>query len=164
MATIAYLKIESVNRGCLSSGCNTPASMGNGFQENHEDEITVLSYSHNVAWDNRSIHSPVQIIKKIDKSSPVLAQACSDGDELMCTLTFYRHAPNGGAQEAFYEVTLIGALIRNIRSDMPHVVSSGELEMQENISISYRDIQWKHLAATTSAFSSWLKVKDMARG
>ena len=157
MATIAYLTIESTNKGSLSSGCNTPASMGNGFQKFHEDEITVLSYSHNVAWDNRSIHSPVQIIKKIDKSSPLLAQACSDGDSLKCTLTFYRHSPSGGSQEAFYEIILNGALIRNVRSDMPNVANSGDAEMQEVISISYRDIQWKHITATTNAFSSWFK-------
>ena len=41
MATIAYLTIESTNKGSLSSGCNTPASMGNGFQKFHKDGITV---------------------------------------------------------------------------------------------------------------------------
>lgn len=160
MATIAYMKIESLMKGCLSAGCNTLASMGNSFQEGHEDEITVLGFNHSVAWDNRSVHSPVQITKKVDKASPVLAQACSDGTELTCTITFYRHAPIGGTQEPFYEVKLTGAIIRRVSAEMPHVVNSGEAEMEEVVSIAYRDIQWKHLSATTNAFSSWLNGLD----
>ncbi|MCG9609983.1 type VI secretion system tube protein Hcp [Vibrio harveyi] len=73
--------------GCLSTGCNTFYSMGNSYQLGHEDEITALSFSHSIAHDSRSIHAPIQIVKKIDRSSPVLAQACSDGEELKCRLT-----------------------------------------------------------------------------
>ena len=161
MTTIAYLSIDSFNKGCLTSGCNTAESMGNGFQSEHEDQITVLAFNHGVAWENKSVHSPIQITKKIDKSSPILAQACSDGDELSCTLTFYRHAPKGGIQEPFYEISLTGALIKSVRVDMPHVANASGSEMEEIISISYRDIQWKHLSATTNAYSSWLKLADV---
>ncbi|MGF1748156.1 type VI secretion system tube protein TssD [Vibrio cionasavignyae] len=156
MSTIAYLTIDSLTGGNLSTGCNTAESMGNGFQSTHENEITILGFSHNLAYDNRSIHSPVQVIKKIDKASPLLAQACADGSELNCTLTFYRHSPTGGTQEKFYEIILVGALIRNIQVEMPNVIHLGEAEMQEIVDIAYRDIHWKHLAATTNGYSSWL--------
>lgn len=166
MSTIAYLTIESTEGGLLSTACNTPDSMGNGYQPGHEDEITVLGFSHNMAWENRSVHSPVQIVKKVDKSSPLISQACSDGSELKCKLTFYRNSPRGGVQEKFYEIDLIGALIRNVHIEMPNVAHFGESEMQEVVDISYRDIHWKHLAATTNGFSSWLdglkSMKDAA--
>lgn len=166
MSTIAYLTIESTEGGLLSTACNTPDSMGNGYQPGHEDEITVLGFSHNMAWENRSVHSPVQIVKKVDKSSPLISQACSDGSELKCKLTFYRNSPRGGVQEKFYEIDLIGALVRNVHIEMPNVAHFGESEMQEVVDISYRDIHWKHLAATTNGFSSWLdglkSMKDAA--
>ncbi|MCK6263790.1 type VI secretion system tube protein Hcp [Vibrio sp. ZSDE26] len=160
MTTIAYMTIESMNNGCLSTSCNTASSMGNGFQDNHENEITVLGFSHNLAWESRSIHSPVQIVKKIDKSSPLLAQSCADGEEMKCKISFYRNAPTGGFQEKFYEIELLGALIRNVHVEMPNIVHLGESEMQEIVDISYRDIQWKHLAATTNGYSSWLNGLD----
>ncbi len=156
MASQAYLSIESSNNGCLTTGCNTPISMGNSFQITHVDEITVLSFSHSLAYDNRSIHGPIQIVKKIDKSSPVLAQACADGDELSCRLTFYRPNDKGGAQ-LFYEINLTGALIRSISTHMPHVIDSSDNEFQETVAIAYRDINWRHVAANTGAYSSWLK-------
>ncbi len=154
MASSAYIEIESINSGSLTTGCNTALSMGNGYQLNHEDQITVLSYSHAVGYENQTQHSPIQIVKNIDKSSPVLAQACSDGDELKCTLQFYR--PNSkGANELFYEIKLTGALIKQISTHMPHSIDFNVGEMQEVILISYRDISWHHVAANTSAYATW---------
>ncbi|GLT18890.1 type VI secretion system protein [Vibrio zhanjiangensis] len=156
MSAIAYLSIESISSGCLSTGCNTPESMGNSYQLWHKDEITVLSFSHSVAYDNRSIHNPIQIVKKVDKASPVLAQACSDGEELKCHLTFYRPNPKGGS-ELFYEINLTGALIRSVSTHMPHVIDFNENEMTETVIIAYRDINWRHVGANTAAFASWLQ-------
>jgi type VI secretion system Hcp family effector len=137
--------------------------MGNSYQLGHEDEITVLSFSHSIAHDSRSVHSPIQIVKKIDKSSPVLAQACSDGEELKCRLSFYRPNEKGG-DELFYEVILSGALIRSVSTHMPHVVDFNESEMTEAVSISYRDIHWRHVGANTSAFASWLQPLSDLKG
>ncbi|MBP3140193.1 Hcp family type VI secretion system effector [Aliivibrio fischeri] len=156
MAGIAYLTINSTNKGCISQGCNTQNSMGNTYQRDHEDEITVLSFSHGIEYQNKSIHSPVQIIKKIDKSTPLLAQACSDGDVLDCTISFYRPSSKSGL-EKFYEIVLTGALIRSVSTHMPHVINFEQDEMQEVVLISYRDIQWKHLAGNTNGYGSWLK-------
>ncbi|KKD00853.1 Hcp family type VI secretion system effector [Photobacterium halotolerans] len=155
MATIAYLSIEGTTTGCLTQGCNTPLSMGNAYQLGHEDEITVLSYSHAIAFDNRSTHHPIQIVKRVDKSSPILAQACSDGEELKCKLSFYRPNAKGGV-ELFYEIQLTGALIRSVSMHMPHVVDFNDDEMQETLLIAYKDIQWRHVAANTGAYATWL--------
>lgn len=156
MAGTAYLTIESVNTGCISQGCNTRDSMGNSYQRNHEDEITVLSFSHGIEYQNKSIHKPIQIVKKIDKSTPLLSQACSDGDVLNCTITFYRPSASSGL-EKFYEIVLTGAQIRSVSMNMPHVIDFNQDEMQEVVLISYRDIQWKHLSGNTNGYGSWLK-------
>jgi len=160
MATAAYLKIIGVSQGDISNDCNTPQSMGNGCQTSHKDEITVLSFSHSMSYENKSVHRPIQIIKKIDKSSPLLAQACANAEKLNCTLQFYRKSPDGALQEAFYEISLSGAMIKNIAVELPNVQYMGEMEMTEVIDISYRDITWKHLSATTNGYSSWMKAID----
>ena len=156
MSTIAYLSIQSKTKGCISIGCNTPSSMGNSFQRGHEDEITVLSFSHAVARDSQTIHNPIQIVKKIDKASPLIAQSCSDGDEISCKVMFYRPTSKGGS-ELFYEVNLTGALVRSVSTHMPHVIDFNDNEMSETVLISYRDINWRHVGANTAAFASWLQ-------
>ncbi|GAB7221347.1 Hcp family type VI secretion system effector [Vibrio owensii] len=162
MASQAFMKIESLTAGCLTSGCNSFYSVGNSYQSGHEDEITVLACSHTIAYDNRAIHQPVEVIKKIDKSSPVLNQACTDGQELTCTITYYRPTDKG-TQEPFYEMKLTGALIRSVSMDMPHSIDFNEKEMQEVVTIAYRDIQWRHISANTAAYSTWLEpLKQLA--
>ncbi|MGF1902064.1 type VI secretion system tube protein TssD [Aliivibrio sifiae] len=156
MAGTAYLTIDSINTGCISQGCNTRSSMGNSYQSFHENEITVLSFSHSVEYQNKSIHKPIQIVKKVDKSSPLLVQACSDGDELNCTITFYRPGSTSSL-EKFYEIIVTGAQIRSVSTHMPHVIDFNQDEMQEVLLISYRDIQWKHLTGNTNGYGSWLK-------
>ncbi len=154
MATTAYLHIETQTKGCLTQGCNSEKSMGQAYQEGHEDEITVLSYSHHVAHEGRSIHIPITIVKRMDKSSPLLAQACTDATQLDCTLRFYRM--NGSGQEFFYEVKLTGALIKSVSPVMAHTIDFNEKDMQEMVTISYRDISWRHVGLNTAGYSSWL--------
>ncbi|MGN2920263.1 type VI secretion system tube protein Hcp [Aliivibrio fischeri] len=48
----------------------------------------------------------------------MLAQACSDGDVLDCTISFYRPSSKSGL-EKFYEIVLTGALIRSVSTHMP---------------------------------------------
>ncbi|MGF1806942.1 MULTISPECIES: Hcp family type VI secretion system effector [Aliivibrio] len=160
MTTAAYLTINGEQQGPLSFDCNTPLSMGNSCQTSHKDEITVLSFSHSISYVNKSVHRPIQVIKKIDKSSPLLAQACTNSETLQCTLKFYRKSPDGSHQENFYEIHLTGAMIKNIQTEMPNVQHLGELEMTEVLDISYRDITWKHISANTNGYSSWMKAID----
>ncbi|MGL6316647.1 Hcp family type VI secretion system effector [Vibrio sp. WXL103] len=156
MSGSAFLTIEGQKFGCLTEGCNTQDSMGNSFQLSHKDEITVLSFSHGLEHNgNQSVHHPIQIVKKMDKSSPVLAQACADGDTLKCSITFYRPSPRNGL-EKFYTVELTDAKVRGVSTHMPHTINFNEDEMHETLLLSYRDIQWKHHIATTSGYSSWL--------
>lgn len=61
----------------------------------HFDEIMVLAYSHDrVAGSDGSVtggrgqHKPVVITKNIDKSSPLIAGALHDGEEIKCSIEF----------------------------------------------------------------------------
>lgn len=159
MTTTAYLSIESIRHGLISQGCNTESSMGQAYQENHQDEITVLSYSHFLGYENQSIHTPITIIKRMDKSSPLLAQACVDGALFKCSLRFYRLNGTGG-HEFFYEVILTDAIIKSVSPHMPHTIDFNEREMQEVVTIAYRDISWRHVSLNTAGYSSWINTLD----
>ncbi|HCS45264.1 MAG TPA: type VI secretion system tube protein Hcp, partial [Pseudomonas sp.] len=116
MANHGYMTITGNAQGLISAGCSTQDSVGNKYQAAHTDEIMVLSYSHNMANIgniNRSTHSPINITKAVDKSSPLLAQALSNREEINCTISFYRVSSAGG-QEKFYSVSINGGVITDL--------------------------------------------------
>ncbi|MEX0446133.1 type VI secretion system tube protein TssD [Xenorhabdus sp. SGI246] len=58
------------------------ASIGNQYQQRHEDEIFVLSIRHSIIRNQNVMHHPLEFIKLIDKSSPLLGMAISDNEKL----------------------------------------------------------------------------------
>jgi type VI secretion system Hcp family effector len=157
MANNGYMSITGKIQGLISAGCSSQDSIGNKCQMGHADEIMVLSYSHNmenIGNINKSIHSPIVVTKNVDKSSPLLAQALSDREEISCTISFYRIS-SFGQQEKFYSILIEGGVISELMLDMPHVILQSDAEPQEHLAIRYREITWIHHLAGTTGYSAW---------
>lgn len=161
MANHSYMSITGKRQGLISAGCSGLSSIGNRCQIGHEDEIMILAYSHNMITGNdggvagdRGKHLPIMITKNIDKSSPLLASALHEQEELECTIHFYRTSPAGG-QDKYYSIRLTGAKIAYINLQVPHATHMNDAQPQELLSIRYRDISWTHIQASTSAYSTW---------
>lgn len=121
----------------------------------------VLAYSHNMVAGNdgstsggRGKHMPVVLTKNIDKSTPLLANALHEGEEIECKINFYRTS-SSGHQEKYFTVMLGGGRIANISVQVPHTIHLGDAQPQELMAIRYREISWVHHKASTSAYSSW---------
>lgn len=161
MANLSYMTITGKKQGLISSGCSSNPSIGNKCQMGHEDEIMVLSYSHNMIGGNdgsvtggRGKHMPVVIIKNLDKSTPLLAMALHDGEEIECKINFYRTS-SAGHNEKYFTVALMGARIASLNTQVPHALHMSDAEPQELMSIRYRDITWVHHLASTTGYSTW---------
>lgn len=161
MASHSYMSITGKRQGMISAGCSGQSSIGNKCQFGHQDEIMVLAYSHDMVSGNdgstsggRGKHLPIMITKVIDKSSPLLASALHEGEELDCVMDLYRTALAGG-QERYYSIRLTGARIAHISQQVPHAIRMNDAEPQELVSIRYRDIAWAHVPGSTSAYSTW---------
>lgn len=161
MASHSYMSITGKRQGLISAGCSGQSSIGNKCQFDHEDEIMVLAYSHDMVTGNdgsvaggRGRHMPIVITKNIDKSSPLLANALHEREEVECILTLYRTSAVGG-QERYYSIHLTGACIAHISQQVPHAIRMNDAEPQELVSIRYREIAWAHIPGATSAYSSW---------
>ncbi|MFY0730949.1 Hcp family type VI secretion system effector [Pseudomonas sp. NFX15] len=161
MASHSYMSITGKRQGLISAGCSSHSSIGNKCQVGHQDEIMVLAYTHDMVTGNdgsvaggRGKHLPVVITKSIDKSSPLLASALHEGEEVECILNLYRTASGGGV-ERYYSIHLTGARIAHISQQVPHAIRMNDAEPQELVSIRYRDIAWAHVPGATSAYSSW---------
>jgi hypothetical protein len=79
MPTPAYMTIMGERQGNITAGNFTEASVGNIYQEGHEDEILVQAFSHEIMLprDSQSgqptgqrVHHPLHITKVMDKCSP----------------------------------------------------------------------------------------------
>lgn len=161
MASHSYMKITGKRQGLISAGCSGFSSIGNKCQSGHQDEIMVLAYAHDMLTGNngslsgsRGKHLPIVITKAIDKSSPLLANALHEGEEVECVLNLYRVASAGG-QERYYSIHLTGARIAHISQQVPHAIHMNNAEPQELVSIRYREIAWAHVPGATSAYSTW---------
>ena len=161
MASHGYMSITGKRQGLISAGCSSLSSIGNKCQIGHEDEVMILAYSHNMITGNdggvsgdRGNHMPIMITKNIDKSSPLLASALHEREEVECTINFYRTSPAGG-QDKYYSIRLTGVKIVHVSLQVPHSIHMNDAEPQELVSIRYREISWTHIQAGTSACSSW---------
>ncbi|MGF1873665.1 type VI secretion system tube protein Hcp [Photobacterium indicum] len=103
--------------------------------------------------DIRNVHSPIQITKLIDKATPLIAQAWSKQEIVNCNISFYRTNPNG-FNERFFTIQLKGARIVDVSLSLPHVIKMKDADMQETISLRYKDISWEHVAGT-SGYDFW---------
>lgn len=157
MAYHGYMSIKGQSQGLISAGCSILDSIGNKCQEGHKDEIMVMSYNHNMLNTGNvraSTHGPVVITKNIDKSSPLLAVALSNREELDCVINFYRTSPSG-QREKYYTVDIRGCIIANLTVEVPHAVLLTDVEAQEHLALRYREIIWTHHLAGTSGYGSW---------
>ncbi|WP_411704547.1 Hcp family type VI secretion system effector [Edaphovirga cremea] len=154
MSNVIYLTIKGSSQGLISSGCSTKDSVGNKYQTGHENEIYVYSFDHDITREQNVNHQPVEFIKAIDKSSPLLGVAISNNEKLSCLFDFYRTSSDG-SQEKYYSIEIIGAIITGLSSHYPNSLTHNDAQPYESISIKYESITWKHHSAGTSGYSIW---------
>ena len=75
MPTPAYMSIEGNTQGLITAGAFTADSVGNIYQEGHEDEVLVNAFEHRVTVPcdvqsgqptGQRVHKPVIITKIFD--------------------------------------------------------------------------------------------------
>lgn len=152
MANIIYLKLVGSEQGLISKNCGTEDSIGNKFQLNHEDEILILQFSEGTSRSQNMTHHPINFVKLIDKSTPLLLVANSRNEKLTLEFTFYRTSKNG-LLEKYLVVKINEAYIVNRNVRVPHSINHNHLQPEESISVIYRDVTYNSIIAGTSGYS-----------
>jgi type VI secretion system secreted protein Hcp len=166
MSLPAYCKITGETQGLITEGNLTEASVGGSWQEEHQDQILVQSFSQEVkvprdAYSGEAAghrqNGPVHITKEIDKSTALLHQALFNNELLTeVVFTFYR-VNAAGVQEEFFVVTLEDAYVASIHDRLPDVLEPGNTRfpMVEDVTFVFRKITWEHKLASTMATDEW---------
>jgi type VI secretion system secreted protein Hcp len=164
------MTIEGRTQGNITQGAFTEDSVGNIWQEGHEDEVLVQAFKHNVMIprDPRNgqptgnrVHHPMTVTKIFDKSSPLLYTALCSGEVLpKVEIKWYRTAPTG-VQEHYFTIKLADAIIVDIQSYMPNCQDPANEAFThlEDVSFSYRKIDWTHEVASTTGTDDWRAPK-----
>ncbi len=168
MPTPAYMSISGAKQGPITKGNFTAESVGNIYQEGHEDEILVQGFEHTVELpkdpqagqpSGQRKHGAVKITKIFDKSSPLLYNALTSGEKLpTVTINWYRTNANG-AQEHYFTHKLTDAIITKIEAKMPNCQNpeNAHFTHLEEVEMTYRAIDWTHEVAGTSGADDWRK-------
>lgn len=144
MSDIVYLKLIGEQQGDISDGCGTTDSVGNRWQRNHVNEISVFSLSSGVTNTGKGANlQSLTFSKQIDKSSPLLANAINNNENLFLAFWFYR-INRYGQWEKYYYIQLRGASISRIQLR----IIKDEIDT-ETISVDYDYILSKHLISNT---------------
>ena len=145
MAIPGYMTITAENQGAIEGDCDLEDRMG---------FTVILAANHSVKLptdqrglpNGRRIHLPISIIKEVDRTSPMLYQALSDGELLTEVGIHWYRMDGAGMEELYYKQTLKNAQVTAIDFDMEsrsNLTNSGQGHM-EKISLIYDSITWTH--------------------
>lgn len=154
MSHLIYLTLEGDQQGLISSGCSTVNSIGNRYQSGHENQIQVLGLNHTITREENISHHPIQLIKPIDKSSPLLGVSVTSNEKLTASFFFYR-TNMAGQLEVFYELILTDSRIVSVSSSYPNSINNNDSIPYEEVMLKYASISWSHKIAGTSGYSIW---------
>ena len=171
MPTPAYLTIEGSTQGAICEGAFTEDSVGNIWQQAHQNQVMVQAFKHNVTvpTDPQSgqptgqrVHGQLTITKVYDKASPLLYEALTRGEMLTkCIIKWYRTSA-AGTQEHYFTHKLTDAIIVDIHAYMPNCQDPGKAHFThlEDVSFSYRKIDWTHEKCGTSGSDDWRRPEE----
>ncbi|MDB5993493.1 MAG: hypothetical protein JWP42_629 [Pseudomonas sp.] len=166
MPTPAYIQISGYRQGLITAGASTEESIGNIYQDGHEDEVMVQAFSHQIIIPRdpqsgqatgQRVHKPLMISKVFDKSSPLILNALTSGEVLdICRIDWYRTATTG-KQELYYSIELEDAVIVDVQSRMPNCQDPDMAHFThlEDVYFTYRKITWTHEVCGTSGSDDW---------
>ena len=170
MPTPAYITIEGATQGPITQGAFTEDSVGNIWQEGHEDEIMVQAIDHVVTIprdpqsgqpSGQRVHRPFKFTAALNKATPLLYNALTSGEMLSkCEVKWYR-TNSSGKQEHFFSTKLEDATIVDIDCAMPHCQNPSNADYTQliTVSLAYRKIEWEHVVAGTSGGDDWRAPK-----
>ncbi len=166
MATPAYVSVTGEKQGLITAGAFTADSVGNAYQEDHEDQVMVQAFSHQVIIPRdpqsgqptgQRIHKALCITKVFDKASPLLLAALTTGEKMTeVIIKWYRNSASG-TQEHYYTTTLEDAIIVEIKDYMHNCQDpeNSHFTHLEDVHFTYRKITWTHEVCGTSGSDDW---------
>mgnify|MGYP003592668926 FL=1 len=155
----------------LSLKANGNAIQGESTQHDlgREKTIECLVFRDNVrtarelgsrAAVGRRVHEPIEILKRIDSSSPLLAKALCKNEKIEGQFKFFRPSPKGdGKTEQFFTVEIKDGRIDAIERHSPNAIdpAASKAPPLETVRFVYHTIRWVYEPSGAEFQDSWDK-------
>ena len=171
MPTPAFISIKGKTQGHITKSAFTADSVGNIYQEGHEDQILVQEIEHQVytPTDPQSgqpagqrVHGAFTFTSALNKATPLLYQALASGEMLPEVEVKWYRTSTEGLQEHFFTTQLEDATIVTINTVLPHAQDAAMAGYTQivKVALAYRKITWTHAIAGTEASDDWRKPQE----
>lgn len=158
-ATDIYCTVVGAKQGPFQGD---PAVRGNATQI----AVYTLTQELKVPFDSatgqstgKRQHSPLTIVKELDKSSPQFFQAAVTNELLKSvTCTLNRNSANGQTR-AYFKIALTNALIVEIKNSGDGVNGAAQGDERERIAFSYQKIELTDLDSNITAADDWTALQ-----
>jgi type VI secretion system secreted protein Hcp len=159
MAESVFLTLKS--NGADIQGESTVTSMG---RENtieclfFEDSVRTAREKGSGMASGRRTYEPIRIMKRIDKSSPLLAKSLCTNEKIDAEFKFYRPNQLGdGTTEQFFTIKIKDGRIASIRRTSPDTIdpASSRVPPTEEITFVFHTISWTYTNGGVEWEDSW---------
>jgi len=107
----------------------------------------------------RRQHSPLTIVKRIDKTTPLLFKALAMNEPVTSgNFRFFRPSADGsGAEEHYYTILIENAYVATVRQEQSNILyeEAGGLPVMERVSFVFQDITWTYVSNGATHKDSW---------
>lgn len=105
----------------------------------------------------RRTYEPVEIIKRIDKSSPLLAKALCNNEKIDGIFKFFRPNEDTGETEHFFTVEIEKGRLAGIKRVSPNVIdpAAGAEPPTETVTFVFHSITWTYENGGVMHRDSW---------
>jgi len=158
-----YMAITGESQGEIVGECVIEAHRNKIFCQGLKHRVTVIFEEASGMPTGHRRHGKLTIFKVIDRSTPLLASALCNNEQLQVSLEFYRANPVGdGTEEHFFTITLEEARCVDIELDIPNCLDTRNSDIQnmEYVSFAYGLIRWTFEPAGIENEDHWSLDSD----
>jgi len=110
----------------------------------------------------RRQHTPINVVKRIDKASPLLIKALVNNEKIDAEFKFFRPNPKGdGTTEQFFTVKIKDGHIASVREFVSNTLDKERVNDPpcEEVKFVFKTISWTYTDGGVTHEDSWSEAK-----
>lgn len=121
-----------------------------------EDSVDSARDTHGNVTGRRQ-HNPIRILKRIDKSSPLLLKALCEAKTVAGEFKFFRPDEKSGKAAHFYTIKIDQANVASVKQMLLNTLRAETVKdpPEEEITFSFRQIEWIYEQGGISHKDTW---------
>lgn len=124
----------------------------------YEQAVTSAREAGTNMVTGRRQFTPLKIVKRIDRASPLLMKALTENSKIDAVFKFFRPNPSGdGTTEQFYTVELKEGNVSSVKQLIPETIkaaTAGEPPLEE-VAFVFKTITWTYTNGGVTHTDSW---------